>query len=95
MKKELVATQQHQQEEMRRLALSHKQKIEDMTKAEAQKKQLYKELKQQLDAYTQKVAAMDKTEADHVRHLKEEHEMIKRELTTMEKQQREELKATG
>ena len=36
MKKELVATEQHQQEEMRRLALSHKQKIEDMTKAEAQ-----------------------------------------------------------
>ena len=46
MKKELVATQQHQQEEMRRLASSHKQKIEDMTKAEVQKKQLYKEMKQ-------------------------------------------------
>ena len=45
MKKELVATQQHQQEEMRRLASSHKQKIEDMTKAEVQKKQLYKEMK--------------------------------------------------
>ena len=38
MKKELVATQQHQQEEMRTLASSHKQKIEDMTKAEVQKK---------------------------------------------------------
>ena len=46
MKKKLVATQQHQQEEMRRLASSHKQKIEDMTKAEVQKKQLYKEMKQ-------------------------------------------------
>ena len=45
MKKELVATQQHQQEKMRRLALSHKQKIADMTKAEVQKKQLYKEMK--------------------------------------------------
>ena len=67
MKKELVATQQHQQEEMRRLASSHKQKIEDMTKAEAQKKQLYEEMKQQqLDAYTQKVAAMEKAKADHV-----------------------------
>ena len=38
MKKELVATKQHQQEEMRRLASSHKQKVEDMTKEEAQKK---------------------------------------------------------
>ena len=51
---------------MRRLASSHKQKIEDMTKAEAQKNQLYKEMKQQLDAYTQKVAAMEKAKADHV-----------------------------
>ena len=66
MKKELVATQQHQQEEMRKLASSHKQKIEDMTKAEAQKKQLYEEMKRQSDAYTQKVAAMEKAEADHV-----------------------------
>ena len=45
MKKEPVATQQHQQEEMRRLAYSHKQKIKDMTKAEAHKKQLYEEMK--------------------------------------------------
>ena len=45
MKKELVATQQHQQEEMRRLTSSHKQKVEDMTKAEVQKKQLYEEMK--------------------------------------------------
>ena len=66
IKKELVATQQHQQQEIRRQASSHKQKIEDMTKAEAQKKQLYKEMKQQSDAYTKKVAAMEKAEADYV-----------------------------
>ena len=42
MEKELVATQQHQQEEMRRLASSHKQKIEDKTKAEAQKNRCMK-----------------------------------------------------
>ena len=35
---------------------------------------------------------MEKAKADHVRCLKEEHEMIKRELATMEKQQREKLK---
>ena len=35
---------------------------------------------------------MEKAEADHVQRLEEECEMIKRELATMEKQQREELK---
>ena len=35
---------------------------------------------------------MEKAEADHVQCLKEECEMIKRELATMEKQQRKEIK---